>query len=113
MNAAGEIAALTRLACPQVALITRIASTHSALSLLGDIAAAKAEIFTGLAEGGVAVLNRDDLFYPLLAATAQQAGASQIISFGRDDAEFCLLSTTPHDDGMQVCAEIGGCGVNF
>ena len=115
MNAAGEIATLTRLARPHVALITRIAGTHSAFfTSLADIAAAKAEIFTGLAAGGIAVLNRDDAFYPLLAATAQQAGASQIISFGRhDDAEFCLLSTTPHDNGMQVCAEIGGRELTF
>ena len=115
MNAAGEIAALTRLARPHVALVTRIASTHSAFfDSLADIAAAKAEIFTGLAADGVAVLNCDDAFYPLLAATAQQAGASQIISFGRhDDAEFCLLSTTPHDNGMQVCAEIGGRELTF
>lgn len=115
MNAAGEIAALTRLAGPHVALITRIAGTHSVFfNSLADIAAAKAEIFTGLAAGGVAVLNRDDAFYPLLAATAQQAGASHIISFGRhDDAEFCLLSTTPQDNGMQVCAEIGGAELRF
>ena len=44
----------------------------------------------------------------------QQAGASQIISFGRhDDAEFCLLSATPHDNGMKVCAKIDGRQLTF
>ena len=72
MNAAGEIAALTVGLTPS-GIDHRIAGTHGAFfASLADIAAAKAEIFTGLAVGGVAVLNRDDAFYPLLAATANK-----------------------------------------
>ena len=46
MNAAGEIASLSSLALPNIAMITRIANTHSGFfETMEDIAAAKAEIF--------------------------------------------------------------------
>ena len=97
MNAAGEIAALTALARPDIALITRIASTHGGFfDSLDDIAKAKAEIFEGLNAAGTAILNIDDPFYDQLASAATKADAARIISFGRKtDAEFCLLEGTP------------------
>ena len=115
MNATGEIAALTALARPDIALITRIASTHGGFfDSLEDIAAAKAEIFEGLAAGGTAILNIDDPFYPHLARAATTAGAGRIITFGRkDDAEFCLLEARQHDHGMTVSAEIAGRELRF
>lgn len=61
MRHRGEIEALTRLARPQVAVITRVAAVH--LETLGTIEAvreAKAEILLGLRPDGVAVLNADD-----------------------------------------------------
>jgi len=115
MNAAGEIAALTALARPDIALITRIASSHGGFfDSLDDIAKAKAEIFEGLNAGGTAILNIDDPFYDQLASTATKAGAGRIISFGRkDDAEFCLLEARQHEDGMTVHAEIAGHELRF
>ncbi|MEW5838657.1 MAG: UDP-N-acetylmuramoyl-tripeptide--D-alanyl-D-alanine ligase [Pseudomonadota bacterium] len=58
---AGEIAYLTRLARPDVALITNTGRAH--LQGFGGklgVIAAKGEIFGGLAEHGVAVINLDD-----------------------------------------------------
>jgi UDP-N-acetylmuramoyl-tripeptide--D-alanyl-D-alanine ligase len=60
-NHAGEIAYLTALARPDVALITNTGRAH----LLGfggkqGVIRAKGEIFGGLTEGGVAVINLDD-----------------------------------------------------
>ncbi|MGA0911572.1 MAG: UDP-N-acetylmuramoyl-tripeptide--D-alanyl-D-alanine ligase [Candidatus Puniceispirillaceae bacterium] len=115
MNAAGEIASLTKLARPDIALITRIASTHGGFfESLDDIAKAKAEIFQGLAVSGTAILNLDDPFYPVLGDAARTAGAARIITFGRnDDAEFCLLEARQHDRGMSVHAEIAGHELRF
>ena len=49
MNAAGEIASLTSLALPDIAMITRITNSHSGFfDTMEDIAGAKAEIFQGL-----------------------------------------------------------------
>ena len=61
MRGPGQIAQLAALAPPDVAVITAVGPVH--LELLGTveaIAAAKAEILGGLAEGGVAVVPEDD-----------------------------------------------------
>ena len=115
MNAAGEIAALTALARPDIALITRIASTHGGFfDSLDDIAKAKAEIFEGLNAAGTAILNIDDPFYDQLASVATKADAARIISFGRrTDAEFCLLKACQHEEGMTVHAKIAGRELRF
>lgn len=65
MNHFGEIEYLTKMTRPQVAVITNAAASH--LEGLGDIAGvarAKAEIFLGLPADGIAILNRDDAFFP-------------------------------------------------
>jgi UDP-N-acetylmuramoyl-tripeptide--D-alanyl-D-alanine ligase len=57
----GEIRALTRIAPPDVAVITNVNPVH--LEFLGDlegVARAKKEILEGTRENGVAVLNGDD-----------------------------------------------------
>jgi UDP-N-acetylmuramoyl-tripeptide--D-alanyl-D-alanine ligase len=82
MNHAGEIAGLTRMVRPHIAVITTVEPAHLGFfSSVEAIADAKAEIFQGLQPGGVAVLNRDNPHFPRLAAAASQAGAS-VIGFG-------------------------------
>ena len=54
---------MTRLTEPTIAVITNAGPAHlEGVGSLAGVAAAKGEIFTGLAEGGVAVLNADDYF---------------------------------------------------
>ncbi len=110
MNAPGEITALSSLARPDVAIITRIADSHAGFfDSLEAIAAAKAEIFDGFATGGTAILNRDDVFFEMLATRARDAGAERIITFGTDaSADFRLLDTNRITDGMEVTAKIDG-----
>jgi UDP-N-acetylmuramoyl-tripeptide--D-alanyl-D-alanine ligase len=79
-NHPGEIAYLTHIARPNVAVITNAGAAH--LEGFGDldgVARAKGEILSGLAEGGTAVLNMDDLRYPLWR---ELAGNRRIITFG-------------------------------
>ena len=104
MNHSGEIAALTQMARPNIAAITCIADSHIGhFDTIEDIAVAKAEIFSGLAEGGVAVLPRDDAFFALLEAKAQEAGAAEIISFGTTkEADFQLISQTQTQQGQDI-----------
>lgn len=62
-NHPGEIAYLTGLATPQVAIITNAAPAHlEGFGSVEGVARAKGEIFTGLSEDGVAVINADDDF---------------------------------------------------
>ena len=65
-NHAGEIAYLTELAQPDVALITNAAAAHlEGFGSLEGVAQAKAEIYDGLGAQGCAVVNADDRFAAL------------------------------------------------
>jgi UDP-N-acetylmuramoyl-tripeptide--D-alanyl-D-alanine ligase len=80
MSAAGEIRALTRIAPPDVAVVTNIAPVHLQFFRgLDAIALAKKEILDGARPGATAVLNADD---PLVMKIA--AGfAGRKVTFGR------------------------------
>jgi UDP-N-acetylmuramoyl-tripeptide--D-alanyl-D-alanine ligase len=83
MNHPGEIAPLTRMVRPHVAIVTTVEAVH--LEFFKDtaaIAAAKAEIFEGVEPGGTAVLNRDNRHFRQLAAAAQTCGIHDVRSFG-------------------------------
>ena len=85
MNHAGEITPLVGLVRPHVALITTIAPVH--IEYLGSIEAiadAKAEIFSGVEPGGVAVLNRDAPQFERLAAARARA-ACACATFGASE----------------------------
>lgn len=63
MNNAGEIARITQMAQPTIALINNAAPAHlEGLGTIEAVADAKAEIFQGLSVGGTAVINNDDHF---------------------------------------------------
>ncbi|NOX08978.1 MAG: UDP-N-acetylmuramoyl-tripeptide--D-alanyl-D-alanine ligase [Gammaproteobacteria bacterium] len=62
-NHAGEIAALTKVAEPTIALINNVAAAHlEGFGSLDGVALAKGEIFSGLSEQGIAVINADDVY---------------------------------------------------
>jgi UDP-N-acetylmuramoyl-tripeptide--D-alanyl-D-alanine ligase len=82
MNHAGEIGYLTRIACPDVALVTNAGTAH--IGMLGSvdaIARAKGEIYDGLESDGVAIVNADDAHAPLWRA---QNARRRTVSFGLD-----------------------------
>jgi UDP-N-acetylmuramoyl-tripeptide--D-alanyl-D-alanine ligase len=110
MNHAGEIAPLARLARPDVAIITSIAPVHlEFLGSLANIADAKAEIFTGVAAGGAAVINRDIAQFAQLEQRALQAGVKRVISFGEHaGADARLIKCALHARCSTVEAEILG-----
>jgi UDP-N-acetylmuramoyl-tripeptide--D-alanyl-D-alanine ligase len=81
MSAPGELAALSRIAEPDVAVITNVGAAHLGFFPSVDaIADAKAESLEGLREGGVAVLNGDD---PRVRRIGERSGR-RVIWFGRD-----------------------------
>ncbi len=85
MSGRGEIAFLTKLACPDAVVITNIGESH--LLDLGSreaIAEAKLEILQGLKPGGLAVLHGDE---PLLMERIHQyQGDIELQTFGRNDS---------------------------
>ncbi len=88
MNHAGEIAPLSRLARPHVALVTTVEAVHlENFASVEGIADAKAEIFAGLAPDGIAVLNADNPHFARLAAAA---APRRVVAFGRAAPDFAL-----------------------
>lgn len=82
MNHAGELAALTRMVRPHVAIVTTIAPAH--MEFFGSeeaIADAKGEIFEGLEPGGTAIVPFDSPHYARLRTKAEQH-AGHVVSFG-------------------------------
>ncbi|WP_298188716.1 UDP-N-acetylmuramoyl-tripeptide--D-alanyl-D-alanine ligase [Novosphingobium sp.] len=110
MNHAGELAALTRLVRPHVAIVTTIAPAHIGhFSGEEAIAEAKAEIFEGLEAGGTAIIPADNPHFALLReAAARHAG--DVVSFGRSahaDARLLDAVTAP-GGGTLVTAAFSG-----
>lgn len=82
-NQPGDIQPLTRLAWPEIALITTIGPSHlERLGSVEGVARAKAEIFCGLAHGGLAVLSSGDP-HSLGLAAEQLAAGRRVRTFGR------------------------------
>ncbi|WP_244594087.1 UDP-N-acetylmuramoylalanyl-D-glutamyl-2,6-diaminopimelate--D-alanyl-D-alanine ligase [Rhodoblastus sphagnicola] len=110
MNHAGEIAALVDMVRPHVAVITNVAPVHlEYFENVEAIARAKAEIFSGLVEGGVAILNRDNDTFPLLEQAARAAGAGHVLTFGEAaGADAQLLDYDPQESSALVLARVLG-----
>jgi UDP-N-acetylmuramoyl-tripeptide--D-alanyl-D-alanine ligase len=115
MNHAGELTPLTALVRPHVAIVTTIEPVHfEFFGSLEAIADAKAEIFTGIEPGGVAVLNRDNSQFERLAAAARAAGVERIVTCGeKRGADARLLEASLQGDSSTVRASILGTEVTY
>jgi UDP-N-acetylmuramoyl-tripeptide--D-alanyl-D-alanine ligase len=116
MNHAGEIAALTRMVRPHVAVITTVAPAHiENLGSIEAIAAAKAEIFEGLEPGGTAIIPHDSPEVGILADAAVRHGA-RIVRFGVGDGAAVRALDWVHDDetgGSIVTAQVNDATLCF
>jgi UDP-N-acetylmuramoyl-tripeptide--D-alanyl-D-alanine ligase len=115
MNHAGEIAPLTRLARPHVAIVTTIEPVHlEFFPSIEAIADAKAEIFEGVEPGGAAVINRDNAHFARLKRAAENAGVARIVSFGEHaKADARLIKCALQPDASTVQARILGSPVTY
>ena len=96
-NHAGEIAYLTQLAAPQVAIITNAAPAHlEGFGSIEGVARAKGEIFSGLSDNGVAVINADDDY----------AGLWRELSSG--SRTLCFGLAKPADVGARGLGDVHG-----
>jgi len=110
MNHAGELAPLSAMLRPDVALITTVEAVHlEFFDSEEGIADAKAEIFQGVPPQGTAILNRDNHHYGRLYRRAQEAGISRIVSFGAHErAYFRLQECTLHENTSSVTVASNG-----
>ena len=88
MNHFGEIARLTEIAEPDVALITSIGPAHlEFFGTISQVAKAKGELYQGLKESAVAVVNSDD---PLLRREAKRFGGNKLYFGSGPEAQVRL-----------------------
>ncbi|MCL2469460.1 MAG: UDP-N-acetylmuramoyl-tripeptide--D-alanyl-D-alanine ligase [Alphaproteobacteria bacterium] len=115
MNHAGEIAPLSRLARPDVALVTNIEPVHiEAFASLEDLAAAKAEIFEGFSSNAAAVFSKDSACGDVLMRKARSCGIKKILNFsGKDKADAYLLELTQEGKACFVQASVLGKKISF
>jgi UDP-N-acetylmuramoyl-tripeptide--D-alanyl-D-alanine ligase len=114
MNHAGEIAPLTRMVRPHVALITTIAPVHiEHLGSIEAIADAKAEIFQGLEPGGTVVLNRDAPQFDRLAKAAVDRSL-RMLTFGASErCDARLIEVIDAEPGSRIRARFLDCDMRF
>ncbi|MDH3646370.1 MAG: UDP-N-acetylmuramoyl-tripeptide--D-alanyl-D-alanine ligase [Gammaproteobacteria bacterium] len=117
-NHPGEIARLTAMAAPQVGLVTNAGPAHlEGFGSLDGVAKAKGELYEGMSDDGIAILNRDDAYYNLWR---DMAGTRRVVTFGCNaEADFCarevLQHTNGHGDGLRLLLETpdGDCVVKL
>lgn len=100
MNHLGEIDYLTRMAQPDVAVITNIGDAHiENLGCRENTLKAKSEIFNGMTAKGLAVLNGDDALLTTLAGKLEQ----QILWYGAgENCDFRSLALDESFDDHMV-----------
>ena len=107
----GDIAELCRLVPPSVALLTAIGPAHlDTFGTLANVRAAKSEIVSGLAPGGIAVLNVDD---PEVRSVADGIADRRVIRYGLDpggrpDVTARAVTTGPQGSSLTVVDAISG-----
>ncbi|MBI3902324.1 MAG: UDP-N-acetylmuramoyl-tripeptide--D-alanyl-D-alanine ligase [Nitrosomonadales bacterium] len=100
MNHPGEIDYLTRIACPDVAIVNNASGAHLAgLGTVEAVALAKGEIFAGLKGEGVAVINADDDFAPLWRG---YAATYQVMDFALEHAAAVRGNGQAAAEGTQM-----------
>lgn len=100
MNHRGEIAYLSGLAKPNVAVITNAALAHlQGMGSIERVAHAKGEIFGGLSDDGIAVINADD---PYLDLWRDLASPRQVMTFGMENSADVTAEYQSIDSGSLV-----------
>ncbi len=86
-NHSGEIAMLSGIAAPNIAVITNVARAHiEGFGSMEAVAEAKGEMLDGLGAGDTAVLNCDDPFFD---QWRERASDAQLVSFGMSANADC------------------------
>jgi UDP-N-acetylmuramoyl-tripeptide--D-alanyl-D-alanine ligase len=109
-NHPGEIAPLTALVKPHVALLTTVEDVHIENFPSSEaLADEKASLYGGLVAGGVALLPRDNRHYARLRHFAEAVPQIRVLTFGENpDADIRVLDATLYPDYSHITASVCG-----
>ena len=104
INNVGEMEELTKLALPDIALITNVTNSHiQNFKNEEEIASAKSKIFLGLNRNGIVILNSDNVWSEFLIKEAKKINAN-IHLFGHAKNSNTLISNIIQvKNGTTVC----------
>lgn len=109
----GDIDLLAAIAPPHIAAVTNVSAAHlERLGTVAGVAEAKAGIYRGLREGGIAVINADEEWAGYFRA---QAGSHQVADFAIDEpanfrAENLVLG---QQSRFRLCTPAGSCQIEL
>ncbi len=107
MSNPGEIAPLSKMTRPHVAMVTTVAAAHlEAFEDLDGIAREKASIVDGLEPGGIAVLNGDIATAGVLQKYVERQGFA-VQSFGKTSTDWALGDVRVTDAATVISATHG------
>ena len=99
MSLSGELAEISRMARPDVALFTNVRPVHlEGLGSLEAIAAAKSELLEGLANDGLVIANADDPWVRWIAARWTTRGNGRVVWYG-GTSEYRIENVTARPQG--------------
>lgn len=103
MNNSGEIKELSKIAKPNIAVITNVSNSHiQNFKNEKEIAKAKSEIFLGLEKNGVAIINSDNCWKDFLINEAKKVNA-KIHLFGHSKiSNTRIIELVNENDGSIV-----------
>jgi len=96
LQRAGDIARLAALARPVIGIVTNVGVVHlEFFASREDLARGKGELVAALPDAGLAVLNADNEFYPLLAAMT----TASVVTFGAESGDYRVEAYQPRPEG--------------
>lgn len=104
-NHPGEIDYLTHIAKPHVAVITNAGPAHlEGFGTVEKVASSKAEIYSGIVEGGTAVINADDAYADSWKNICSNLGDDRsVITFSmRDESADVFAAITQINDKTEI-----------
>lgn len=113
MNHAKEIIPLTNMVKPNLAIITNVEPVHlEFFNSIENISEAKAEIFFGLSDESIAIINKDNNQYKLLKKLAIERGAKKIIEMGKG-GDYEIINCHFNDSGCLISAKLGNQTITY
>lgn len=114
MTGRGEISNLSKLARPNIAIITTVEAVHlEFFTSVAGIAAAKSEIYDGMQQDEVAIINLDNPYAQIMIEAAK-AKKLKVVTFAEENkANYRLLSYDIRGDFSYITAECNGRDIEY
>lgn len=107
MNNIGEIAPLSEMVRPNIAIITAIAPAHIGnMGSIQTIAEEKSDVFVGLEPDGIVIVPSDPEFYPFFKTKAMKVFPQCIMSFGEEPGADIRLFGFSQENGQVGVSKI-------